>query len=615
MPTNVSPQKMQQSVHTGFKRWHNARQARLMFLRNYTGQYYDRAAGDIGTEPLNLIFNAIRVLVPNIVMNHPKHRISTDMVPFRQYAETLGLALDQNGKRLNLRDTYRRAIVDAVFCMGITKTGLCESGSAVYFDEYDQLDPGEVYTEGVSLDHFVCDPNLRGPLHCASWMGDRIRLPRMNLLDSGLYNNEYIERLPSCYDMLEQRADSLSMRNITDEQAAALQEEVEIVELWVPQAKALVTVPGSDNVTFDDYLRVDDYEGPDTGPYSFLILTPPVPDNPIPISMVGIWTDLHVMANKMARKIMNQADRQKDVLTYRRANADDAQEIVDASDGESVAVEDTAGIAVHSFGGQQQSNEVHVQQLQGWFNMMAGNPQSVGGQTLDADSATEAQILQGNASVSLEDMKDMVYNFAADEARKRMFYLHTDPLMNIPIAKREPITVMTPMGPQTIQQEVQVVLTPEAREGDWLDYTMEIQPESMTRVDSRTRMKQSFNFAVQVIPAAATAAQTCMALGIPFSLAKYLSMMAKEAGIDWMDEVLFDPELQMQMVQRMMAGPQPGQSQGQAVPGQGPASPAAIAQNGQPANVGASQPGAATEQRQAQQAGANDGQQAVKRGY
>jgi hypothetical protein len=67
-----------------------------------------------------------------------------------------------------------------------------------------------------------------------------------------------------------------------------------------------------------------------------------------------------------------------------------------------------------SFGGQQNSNEVHLMQLQSWFNMMAGNPQQVGGQAIDAKSATAATLLQQNAGIGLEDMKDLVYQFGGE---------------------------------------------------------------------------------------------------------------------------------------------------------------------------------------------------------
>jgi hypothetical protein len=58
-------------------------------------------------------------------------------------------------------------------------------------------------------------------------------------------------------------------------------------------------------------------------------------------------------------------------------------------------------------------------------------------------------------------------------------------------------------------------------------------------------------------------------LGLPFSAKAMLLRMAKDAGIDWLDEVFYDPEFQMQMMQQMAMGPQAGPSKGQPHPGAG----------------------------------------------
>jgi hypothetical protein len=613
MPTEIDPKKFQQAVEKGFERLANFRSARLLFLRQFVGQYYDAEKGRVGSEPLNLIFNAIRVLVPSIVYNFPKHNVSTEFLAQRSYADMLGMALTQQDKKLKLKDVYRRWIVDACFTIGILKTGLCDSGTAVQFED-GAVDPGTVYTSGVDFDNFVFDPNARilDPGGCL-FMGDRMRVSRTSLLDSGLYRNDLVERLPSSNAgyMGENRVDQLSSRNINFQETAEFEDEVEICELWVPRAKAIVTVPAcAAGYTSEDFLRTADYYGPDDGPYTLLKFTPPVPNNPMPVSMVGIWYDLHVMANKMAKKIMEQADRQKDIVGYKRSAADDAQEALDAGDGEAVAMDDPEGLKTFSFGGQNRTNEAHVVQLQQWFNMMAGNPEGMAGLSMNAKTASEANLLQGNAQTSIEDMKDLVYIGCAEEARKRAFYLHTDPLIEVPLIRRVRTPAQFgagPSGPLMIspaqEQEVQVFLTPEARSGDFLDFMFEIEPESMGRVDSRRRVEQAMNFATKILPAAAAAAQTCMTMGVSFSFPRFCVRMAKENGIKWMDEIFMDPEFQQQMMAVMTRGPQEGPSKGSiqgGLPG--------IMQNGQPPNVGAS---ALTPQQQFNtdaQAGAAEGQ-------
>jgi len=619
MPSEVSPQKFQQAVQRGIKRLANFRHARVHFVQEYAGAYYDKATGEIGSKALNLIFNAIRVLVPTMVMNFPKHTIMTPYLQVRDYANLLGMALDQHDQKIKICDIYRKCIVDAIFTLGIMKTGLCQSDSVYALnDEEGHIDAGTVYTECVDFDNFVVDPNSKEHLFKdATFMGDRITVPRQVLLDSGLYRNDLIERLPRAGDEKnDRRAYAMSMQNIQIDDNAALEDDVEIIELWVPGANEIVTVPGSEGVMFDDYLRVDDYYGVKEGPYTLLGLMPPTPGNPLPVQFVGVLYDLHILANRMAKKIIEQAERQKDIPVYKRSAADDAEEVKNAGDGEGIAVEDPDAVKVLSFGGQQNSNERHLEALQGWFNMMAANPEQIGGQNVQANSATAANILQQNASIGLEDMKDLVYQAAAGEARRRAWFFHTDPLMRIPLIKRQPMPAQPAIDPNTgmsfmqpaTMQEVQVILTPEARSGDFIDFTFRIEPESMGRVDSKVRLQQAMDLAQKILPAAMAAAQVAMQLGVPFSAQAFILRMAKDAGIEWMDEVFYDPNFQMQLQQMMMMGPQMANSKGQ------PALNPQIQQNGQPASVMGGQPTQEQQFRQGAQAGANDSQMMIRKG-
>jgi|GEM_PF-1101348 len=627
MPLSITPRKVQEAVHRGVKRMHNFRAARLMFLRNYVGQYYDRASGEVGTEALGLIFNAIRALVPHIVMNFPHFNLRSPYLAMQDYGELLGLAIDQHSIKIDVKSKYRRGLVDSIFTLGVWKTGLAQSNSLYAIDPDDRIDGGTVYTEVVDFDNFVVDPNSREHLFAdARFLGDRIYISRQKLLDSGLYKNDLVERLPRVDSMhARDHAYELSMQGIQIDENFEMEDIVEVIELWVPAARATVTVPGSREVTFEDFLRVDDFYGPDEGPYTLLALTPPVPGNPLPIPMVGVWNDLHILANKMAKKIVDQALRQKDIVTYRRAAADDAQEMLDAQDGESIACDDPDGVAVKSFGGQQNSNEVHLSQLQAWFNYMAANPDALAGLGMNTGSATETRVLAGNASVGLEDMRDMMYSAAAAEGRRRAWYFHTDPLIEIPLVRRKPMPAQYVPGmngplmvtPAQIVEE-QVLLTPEARRGDFIDFVFSVEPESMGRRDSRTRFAQALDFATKILPAAASSAQTMALLGIPFSAKEFIVRMAKDAGIDWMDQVFYDPEFQQQMAMRMMSGPQPQDSKGQLGqkvqpnPSAGGSLMDQIAQNGQPANV-MNNPDL-TEQAMAEfQSGANEGQAMVKK--
>jgi hypothetical protein len=494
MINTVDPRDFHDLVHTGSRKLSSFRKARLQYIREYVGQHYDCGDGmqSVGRHPLNLIYNAISAIVPNMVMSRPTHKVRTPYIDRRFYARLLGLGLEYLDERLDIDEVYRCALVDALFTLGVVKTGLADNGSVYTIDQYDPIGDGEIFTKTVDFDAWVVDPKSRAHMfEDARFMGDRIDVRKEDLLASGMYNNELVEKMPTIDELANRKQDEA--RTLWDSRGrgggdAYADDYVSIYELWIPHDNVIVSVPAYEGSVSREYLRVDDYYGPESGPYTLLALTQPVPGNPLPVPAVSIWFDLHILANEMAEKVIRQAMKQKNLLIYQAESADDAQEILDADDEEAVQVANPDQVKSIQLGGQAQSNEVHLSHLQVWFNEMAGNPNALQGIHMDADSATEASILANQATIRLEDQKNAVYKFAAAEGRKRAWYLHTDPMIKLPLTERvriPPVYQQTPMGPQMVAppmtQEIQVYLTPEARRGQFLDYTFTIEPESMAR--------------------------------------------------------------------------------------------------------------------------------------
>lgn len=541
------PQKVQEAAKAGFERTKIYRRARAMFMREYVGKYYTKDAGYTGDVPLNLIFHALRSLIPNIVMKNPITLIDTDVVPHKQYAEILGLGVDTVAKRIKLKDELRAVALDAFFGLGIMQTGLCGSNNIIMLDDAE-YDPGEIYVSRVDLDDFCIDPTCTS-LKNATFTGAKLLVPRRVLLDYDIYDHDMVMKLPKVTENMQDGKEikSLSQKNLGPTGIHELQDYVEIVQLWVPEANVLLTIPNPYKITFDEYLAVQDYYGPEKGPFSYLALTPPVGNNPFPVAPVSIWYDLHLMANNMMEKIMNQADRQKDMLLYNPANADDAEAIAGGKDGDSIAVSDVAQTKVVSYGGQANSNERLLAQVHTWFNYMSGNPDQMAGAAQESETATQAQILQANAGIGLEDMRSTIYDFSADVTGKITWYLHTDPLLELPIARRQPGG-----------EYVQVTLTPEQRRGDFLEFTFTVKARSMSILDPQIRTKRLMEFGTNFMPGAANTAMVLSQMGQEFNFARYITSMAEQ--LDIADEVadwFVDPQSVQKAQLMSQIGPQP----------------------------------------------------------
>ena len=112
MSRALTAQKLSESTKEGFQRLDRFRKARAYAVKEYCGTYMTEKYGITGEKPLNLVFMAIRALVPNLVQRAGMTRVLTDLLVQRDYAEKVGLALHQLHKKVKLHKTLRSGIVE-----------------------------------------------------------------------------------------------------------------------------------------------------------------------------------------------------------------------------------------------------------------------------------------------------------------------------------------------------------------------------------------------------------------------------------------------------------------------------------------------------------------------
>ncbi len=545
MPENLYYDQVATAVMKGFERTRNYRISRSLFMKAYVGQHFRADRALTGEEPLNLIFNAIRATVPQIVMQTPGNTIGTDYIEHKLYAELLALAVDRTERNINLADTFRAWIVDAFFGIGILKTGLCTSGQCVMVGD-KTVDPGAIYTEVVSIDNFTFDPDCTH-LDRAWFMGDKIRIPRADLMSIAGIRQDLVEALPKASNVSPdvRKTEELSKRYGPAPKVQQLRDYVDVIQVYLPTAKKLLLMADPRQIKMQDFLYQTDYNGPDSGLYTFLALTPPVPDNPLPVAPIGVWYDLHQMANRMFVKVMDQAGRQKDIVFYQPGQADEAQDAWEARDGSFIKSTNPSGFQTVSIGGQKNSNESWLGQLSMWFNFMAGNPDQMSGLASNSETATQAEILQSNAGITLQDVRQITYQAGSRVSEKIAWYIHYDPLLKAPLIRR-------PSG----AKEEQIILTPDMRRGDFLEYFFKLIPKSMSKLDPIIRTKRIMEFCAKIIPQAVLAAQGMLQMGLAFNLQKYLTKVAEELDLsDWIVEMFDDPDFKARLQLMMMLGP------------------------------------------------------------
>lgn len=549
MAKEVMPQQIQNAVKAGFDRGKKYRAASSMFVKEFVGEYYRQSMGVTGEEPINMLFHTLKSFIPTMVMRNPVNKIITQFTDYKDYAILASKGLDLVEQQLRIKDKLRAWITSAFFGLGVIKIGVASQGKFVNFDDV-KVDVGQFYIELVDLDDFVIDP-ICTELEKSMFYGHRISVPRQFLLDTPGYNKELVRRLPSSNSHIDNKNVKKDLTQLQTGKMAmqAIQDEVDIVEVYIPEAEAVVTIPDPRQTTFKEYIKIEDYYGPKEGPFVFLSLTPPVPGNPLPVAPISLIYDLHKMINKAFTKKMDQADEQKEIVFYTPTQTEEADLIKDSRNFAYIPSQDPSGIKQVSLGGSNQSNDIFINQLQVWFNYMAGNPDQIAGNMTPGtkgpkQTATLSSILQNNAAINIDDARDIIYDRAAEISRRLFWYMHYDPWMDIvvPIEKQN--------------QEIQKRLTPEERRGDFIDFSFNIVARSMNPLDPVTRSELINRFCVNVLPAAVNAAMIMMQIGQPFNIATYLTHIADDWGIlEWVKELFDDPEFENRLAIMMALGP------------------------------------------------------------
>lgn len=534
---DYDPKKIAKSVNTGFRRMEKFRKNRERLLKEYVGRWYGGNDVHQKATPINLIYQAVTTLVPNLVYQDPKVSVTSNYLAYRDYASILGLATNHLINEIWLRNTLRMAITDAIFMCGWIKTGISTKGETLDIDGVAH-DVGQPYADRVDPDDMVIDPWARR-MEEAIFVGNRYRIPKDVVIAMNIASDEQVRAMQTRLHQV-QEPDATMLSQVGESKDAMRAGEpvefVDLVDLWLPEENAIATIPWSPdgNLPGGDYLRIIDYDGPERGPYHQLGFAW-VPDNIMPAPPAGVWHDLHETANRLARKAARQAERQKTVLAYEGAAQEDVADILESSDGESVRVDNIEGIREINFGGVNENNYDYLAWAKDNFSEMSMNIDLLSGTGTNEPTATQAEIVQANSSVRLSDMQGLVYQFTAHVARDLAFFLHTDPLIELPLVKR------------TEGVDHQVVYSPEMREGDWMDYQLKIVPFSMARQDPNLKVRRLMEFVGQGVPAMAQAFQM---LGPVFKLESAIELIGRNMGIEELEEII-DTAALRQRVERM----------------------------------------------------------------
>jgi hypothetical protein len=387
------------------------REERMHAVRQLAGAHYSEGGTDFRV-PVNLIYKYVQVMSRTLIPNCPRVMLATRHKEGQPAVAAMADWINQELIEKKAEERLERWIVDAMMSIGIMKVALATPADAALHGYTEQA--GVPFMEVVDLDDLVFDVGAK-TFEQASYIGHRYRVSlavakRLTYFDSEGRKGLEGQSAPDDYRINQEGDDRIGVVG-TGWQGGEVRDYEQMVDLWeiyIPREKRVLTF-GSNHGGVPDQdatpLRVQEWVGPDCGPYHFLSFMK-VPGNAMPASPILQIIDLHEFINKGYRKLVNQMQRQKEVLPVSGGQMDDAKELKQANDGDMFVCNDPNAIKAVSYGGPNQVNANFTVHLLDIFNKQAGNLDLLGGTSPQSKTVGQDKMLAAAANGTAQDMQE-----------------------------------------------------------------------------------------------------------------------------------------------------------------------------------------------------------------
>lgn len=514
--------RLRKAIERGFRNLKIARDKRVEIIKQYTGKHYG-GGGSTEKVPVNLIDMCITVYLQWIVATAPAVSVTSPHEELKAFANSLELGLNHLYKEINFGNTLRLVALDALFGIGIIKSGLSDEGmQAVNGENYAVQQP---FADRVDLDDFVYDPEARSLNNC-DFLGNVWRCPYDVFMETKEFENK--ENIRPDEETFSGEKGKRA-RDVSKNQEGATDEPfksyINLIDVYLPFDGLIVTMPYKSEK--NKALRVREYEGADnpSGPYHILGFGD-VPDNIMPLAPVSVLRDLHDLANRLYRKASRQAERQKEITAYTPAAAADMERVKNASDGESVQVSHTDQIKTLNYGAANPMTQAMFLQSKDIFAWLSGNLDALGGLGPMSETARQDQLMSDVASMRMKALQARMYDYVEHITNALAWNLMTLPMLHIPIAKQVPGLT----EPMYIPTELSAV----DMRGDYLSYNFKIEPHSMQPQTPEKKLQAL----MQILPMYQPFLPIMQAQGVMFDMEKLTRRIAKLGNLPELAEVI-----------------------------------------------------------------------------
>lgn len=414
------------------------RRKRIEAIEQFVG-YHQYKHGAQKRQPVPLLSLAVMTYVRRLIARAPRAMVSVDRLDLKPVAANFELALNQIPAEIKLGDTLRRMVTEALFSIGIVKVGLHTVGDLLGHAY------GRPFVDLVTIDDYFCDMSAKHPDQF-EFEGNDFWLPFDEVMDSGWIKGKDRGRLKADdYTMIGDRGQKRAESVSTSTTPEMYRDKLWLRDVWIPSDNIVLTYA----VTSKRIVHEVDWEGPERGPYPKLTFSH-APSQLMPLPPVSLWRDLDELANRIFRKLADQADAQKTVLGF-RGDDEGVGSFKDAKDGDGIKYTSTKPEKLQA-GGVDAKTLAFWLQSKDLFSYFAGNLDSLGGLSAISETATQDKLIGEAASVQIEDMADATAETTKEIFSSLAYYDYHDPVLRRKFQKPIPgtdLSVPVEFGPES----------------------------------------------------------------------------------------------------------------------------------------------------------------------
>lgn len=461
------------------------RRFRKEACEQFAGPYYsdDGAQEEL---PVNMIQQVVELRTMLLSANNPQVAISTDVNDLRQIAGDWEAVTNNLIVEMRLFRKLKAWVRDAQLGIGILKSGI-----EVISDDEDEGPETEVFLENISIDNFVFDSRANS-YEKVRYAGDFYQIEVSKLRAMGLDDEQVGALSPASWNdgpfgRREDRTEDIGGDRYQRPSEDDLEPVVNVWDFWLPDKGLICTIPDQQ---VDFPLLVRPWPGLRVGCYSILGFID-MPDNVLPIPMVGALRDLHRLINELWRKLSRQARRQKTNTVFPVGGESDSDSLALADDGENVFVSDPKNITQVSQGGVDQGNLAFAIHADDRLNRVSGNFDAMAGLGPQSDTVGQDQMIHGQLNAVLEKMGESLTEGTTEVIRGLSFLWWTDPTRIYEGMRKVQVPgldLSVPIGP-TMNG-----LAPEDREEaeKWFRFNFTVEPHSQRYMSPEMKLNKLY---------------------------------------------------------------------------------------------------------------------------